>query len=268
MNSLAATALGLSIQARSILDDVTFRCAGAEFVGLIGPNGAGKSTLLKALAGLNEWSCGNISIGGDDIRTLGRGEIARRVAYLAQDETVHWPLDVATVVALGRIPHGRGGIRQSRADRAAVERAMEKTGVRHMRARNVLTLSGGERARVLLARALAVEAAVLLVDEPLSALDPYHSLNILDLLRAEVDRGTLVIAVLHDLTAASRFCDRLIMLNEGRILADGPAGQVLRSENIARSYGVTAYYGQHDGQDFVVPWRPGRAPQPHGESHV
>lgn len=255
MTRLAVEALAVPIGRTEILRDISFSAEGGSLIGLVGPNGAGKSTLLRALAGLLRPSSGCISLDGADLLRMPERVAARSIAYLAQGDTVHWPLSAETVVGLGRAPHCGPLARSSETDTAAIERAMARTGILAMRERDVTRLSGGERARVLLARALAVEAPVLLVDEPVGALDPHHGLNIMTLLREEAARGTLVIAVLHDLVFASRFCDRLIALGNGRVAADGDPGVVLGPQAIEQHYAVSGHYGAHEDERFVVPWR-------------
>ena len=154
---------------------------------------------------------------------------------------------------LGRLPHRRAYSGPSAADRAAIEAALEAADVGHLRARTLHSLSGGERARVLLARALAVQAELLLADEPVAALDPLHQLQAMALLRSVARSGSGVVAVLHDLTLAARFCDRLIVLAGGRVLADGPPS-VLTDAVLAAAYGVDALRGEHGGEPFIVPW--------------
>ena len=225
-----------------------------ELVGLIGPNGAGKTTLLRVLAGLQRPDAGEARYDGLSAGELGRATLARRVAYLAQSGLSHWPLSVAHVVALGRLPHQRPFSPPSAADRAAVEAALAAAEVAELRDRPIGTLSGGERARALLARALAVGGDILLADEPVATLDPLHQLRAMALLRAEARKGAGVVAVLHDLTLATRFCDRLIVLAEGRVVADGPPA-ALTDAVLAEAYGVEALRGERDGEPFVVPWR-------------
>jgi len=255
MTRLIVEDLAVPIGRTEILRDVAFGASGGELIGLVGPNGAGKSTLIRTLAGLLRPSAGRIALDGADLLRMPGREAARSIAYLAQSDTVHWPLTVRTVVGLGRSPHTGPLARHGEADADAIERAMARTNILDMQDRDVTRLSGGERARVLLARALAVEAPVLLADEPVGALDPRHGLNIMTLLREEAARGTLVIAVLHDLVLASRFCDRLIALGSGRVVADGAAEIVLGPQAIQQNYAVTGHYGAHEDEHFVVPWR-------------
>jgi iron complex transport system ATP-binding protein len=251
---IAARGLVVRFGARAALAGLDCNLVSGELVGLVGPNGAGKSTLLRVLAGLQRPDAGEARYDGRSAAELGRAALARRVAYLAQSGLSHWPLRVDHVVALGRLPHRRPFSPPSAADCAAIEAALAAAEVEALRARPIGTLSGGERARALLARALAVEADMLLADEPVASLDPLHQLRAMTLLRAVVRKGAGVVAVLHDLTLATRFCDRLIVLAEGRIVADGPPA-ALTDAVLAEAYGVVAVRGERDGEPFVVPWR-------------
>jgi iron complex transport system ATP-binding protein len=230
-----------------------------EFVALVGPNGAGKSSLLKALAGLAAHA-GTVSWHGAPLASLAERERARSIAYLPQAPTFHWPLLVRELVALGRLPHRSYGSAPSSADEAAVDWALQQTATAEFSARTVDHLSVGERARVLLARALAVRAPVLLVDEPTAMLDPLHQLEIMAMLRDYAHgKGTehaLVVAVLHDLTLAARFCNRVLLLDAGAIVADGVPTAALTADAVRRHYGVEPLIGQHEGEPLIVPWRP------------
>jgi iron complex transport system ATP-binding protein len=221
-----------------------------SLIGLVGPNGAGKSSLVRAIAGLVP-SDGTILIDGRSKMAL--RERARRIAYLPQGQAVFWPVTVERLVALGRLPHLAPFGRPANADLDAIERALTRTDLLELRDRSVDQLSGGERARVLLARALAVEAPLLLADEPLAALDPAHQIEVMQLLRAEAARGATVIAVLHDLTIAARWCDRLLLIDKGQLVADGAPREVLTAERIDAVYGVSAFIGEAEGEPLIVP---------------
>jgi iron complex transport system ATP-binding protein len=238
----------------SVLRGVDFTMRAGEMVGLIGPNGSGKTTLLRILANLRAPDGGRVHYGGRTAGEVGRRELARQIAYLAQGGAVHWQMRVETLIALGRLPHRRPFQGPDSADRAAIERAMAAAGVNAFRARTMSEISGGERMRVLLARALAVEAAMLLADEPIAALDPLHQLQVMTLLRATAHEGRGVIVVLHDLALAARFCDRLVLLAGGGILAEGAPMAVLTDGYLAQAYGVDVVRGERDGVPFLLPW--------------
>jgi iron complex transport system ATP-binding protein len=240
--SIVADRLTVTLGGRAVVRDFSAALDGGRLIGILGPNGAGKSTLVRALLGLLPHD-GAVTIDGAPLATLPRATIARRIAYLPQGQTLHWPLTVERLVALGRLPHLAPFSRLSEADRTAIDRAMRRAEVTHLAYRIATELSGGERARTLLARALAVEAPALIVDEPLASLDPAHQIEGMELLRAEADAGALVIAVLHDLTLAARFCDRVLVLDGGTLTADGAPREVLTAELLARVYGISAFFG-------------------------
>jgi iron complex transport system ATP-binding protein len=255
VTALAATAIDVDLGGRPVLRGVDFAVAAGEFVAVIGPNGAGKSTLARVLAGLLRPRAGRVTLGGDDLASLAAAAQARRRAYLPQGATLAWPITVERLVGLGRLPHLAPFSRIGAADRAAIHAAMARADVLLLRDRVATELSGGERARAFLARALAVGAPVLIADEPLAALDPGHALGVIDLLRAEAARGVAVVAVMHELTLAARAADRLVLLDGGRVVADGPPGAVLDAATLARVYGVTAWHGDADGEALIVPLR-------------
>lgn len=239
---------------RIAVAETTLELAAGQLVGLVGPNGAGKSSLLKAAAGLVPHA-GSISWRSVPLARMGRLERARTIAYLPQSAGAHWPITAAELVALGRMPHLAFAERLGPRDAAAVAWALERCAATALADRRVDRLSGGERARVLLARALAVETPVLLVDEPIQSLDPRHQLNIMRVLRDSAERGTLVVAVLHDVALAARYCTRIVLLADGRIVGDGAPESVLSPDALARWYGVEPYVARHLGEPVVLPWR-------------
>ncbi|MFL0412830.1 ABC transporter ATP-binding protein [uncultured Sphingomonas sp.] len=241
MVSVATSALTVNLGRRTVVRGISVNMDGGQLIGILGPNGAGKSTFVRALLGLLPHE-GTVSIDDADRASLPGHEVARRIAYLPQGQVLHWPVTVERLVALGRLPHLAPLSRLGDEDRAAIERALARTDVAHLRARVATELSGGERARVLLARALAVEAPALIADEPLASLDPAHQIEGMELLRAEADAGALVIAVLHDLTLAARFCDRVLVMADGELKADGAPGAVLTPALLADVYGIAARY--------------------------
>lgn len=251
---LTTSAVAVRYGARTALAPTDLVLETGQLVALVGPNGAGKSSLLRALAGLIE-SDGDVVAAGRSLARIDGGERARLVAYLAQDATAHWPVATAELVALGRLPHRAYGRPPDDADRDAVSWAMTRTGVTDLAARSVETLSGGELARVQLARALAVRAPILLADEPVAALDPFHQLEIMGELKHYASEGRIVVVVMHDLSLAARYCHRMVLLHEGAIVADGAPSQVLQAGTLERFYRVRPYMTEHDGQPIVVPWQ-------------
>ncbi len=248
MTLLGLERIGLTRDGRRVLDGITARVVQGEVVGLLGPNGTGKTTLLRAALGLQRVE-GRVTLGDRPLGALSPRERALCAAYIPQDRTVAWPVTVAALVALGRIPH-RASIA---ADRAAVAAALAAMDLAALRDRPVTGLSGGERARVLIARALAQDAPLILADEPTAGLDPAHALALMGRFRALAALGRGVVVALHDLGLAARACDRLILLDAGRLAADGPPEAVLTAANLARVYGIAAHLGRDAGGPIVVP---------------
>jgi iron complex transport system ATP-binding protein len=239
---------------RTALAPTSLALRRGELVGLIGPNGAGKSSLVKAAAGVVR-AGGRVSWAGRPLADLRPLERAKLVAYLPQAPAAHWPLAARDLVALGRLPHRAFAERAAPDDDAAVEWALAECGADNLAGRRVDELSGGERARVLLARALAVRAPVLRVVEPIQSLDPYHQLQVMSVLKRYAGPATLVVAVLHDLALAARFCSRVVLLDGGAVVADGSPAAVLTDSVLGRHYRVRPYLAIHDGEPVVVPWR-------------
>ena len=251
---LTAEALHVILGGRTVLDDVSLSLSSGHLVALVGPNGAGQTTLLRALAGLVP-SQGEIRIGGDALSSLPLRERARRFAYLPQGHMVHWPLPARDIVALGRYPHGATDpARLTPADAEAVMRAMRATDVTEFSDRRVTELSGGERSRIALARVLAVEAPVILADEPTASLDPRYQIDVMKNLRAAADNGVLVIVVTHDLGLAARFADTVLVLSEGRLVSQGAPAEALSEQIMANVFRVSAYRAEHQREAVIVPW--------------
>ena len=257
---LQCTDISLVRSERALVNNVSLALNAGELVGLVGPNGAGKSTLLNLLAGLVATDSGSVTLTNKDIHKISAQEKSQLLAWVAQSGPVNWPLTVERIVALGRRPHLSSWQRLSGADKDAIESAIMATDCKALRHQDATTLSGGERTRMLLARALATEPTVLLADEPIAALDLKHQLQTMQLLRAFASTGTgtgkgkTCLVVLHDLSLASRFCDRLYLMHEGAIEAQGKAAEVLSHENFRKVYGVEVVTGGDD-VPYIVPLR-------------
>jgi iron complex transport system ATP-binding protein len=238
MSLLQASNISLAIDGASILKTVDLHLNSGELLGLIGPNGAGKSTLLRSIAGLTQLDKGSIRLDECNLLEMKPKARAKKIAYLAQDGPVHWPLIVERLIELGRLPHLDGWQQPATKDMELINRVMQQTDVEHLRGRIYDTLSGGEAMRVLLARALVTEPMILLADEPVAALDPAHQLKVMQLLRDHCDSGGAAVVVLHDLALASHFCNRLQLLNAGETVAEGDSVTVLSEQNLAEVYGI------------------------------
>ncbi|MDG4763298.1 ABC transporter ATP-binding protein [Solwaraspora sp. WMMD406] len=238
-----------------VLSGIDLRVAAGEWVAVIGPNGAGKSTLLRAVGGLLP-AGGDLDLFGTPITRLSRRERARLVATVVQTPSIPAGMPVADYVLLGRTPYIPTLGRESAADLAAVGEVLDRLDLTGFADRRLSTLSGGERQRVLLARALAQGAPLLLLDEPTSALDIGHQQEVLELVdELRRDRGLSVVATMHDLSVAGEYADRLVLLAQGRVAADGPPAEVLTEENLARHYRARVRVIAGERGPLVVPIR-------------
>lgn len=253
MTLLAVRDLHARLGGKPVLEGVTFDVSSGEFVGLIGPNGAGKSTLLRAALGLTP-STGAIGLSGVDGRALSPPQRALRVSYLPQEREIAWSMSVEQLVRLGRAPHRAAFRPVSDDDRIAVDNAFRAMEIEAFRSRPANGLSGGEKTRVLVARALAQDAPLLLADEPTAGLDPAHQIALMRIFADLARSGRGVVACLHDLGLAARWCTRLVMLAGGRIVADGPPGAVLTPQRLRAVYNVEAYLADHAGGPIVQPY--------------
>jgi iron complex transport system ATP-binding protein len=236
---LRAEGITVEVRDRAILRDVSLALEAGERIALVGPNGAGKSTLLRVLAGTLHPTAGRVLLGDTPIASLERSEIARRLAVVPQQTSLPFSMRVEEVVALGRLPH-EAALRGTRpADRAATAAAIERVGLGHLMGRDARELSLGERQLVLLALAVAQDAPVLLLDEPTVHLDLRHQVEAMELLVDLNERdGTAMVAVLHDLGLAAHFFPRLVLVEHGRLVADGSPSEVLTDERIRDVFGV------------------------------
>lgn len=255
-STLACRELTVDVPARRLLGPVNVAIRSGEVTAVLGPNGAGKSTWLATLCGGREPTSGAVFLDDADLALLDPRARALRVGFLAQGREVAWGLTVEAVVRLGRLPYHRVGPAGGREDDAAVEAAIARCELGPLRHRNVLTLSGGERARVLLARVLAGDPDWILADEPLAGLDPAYQLDIVRLLRELAREGRGVIVTLHDLALVGRLADRVLVMRTGRIIADGPPHDVLTPNVMSVAYGVAVdVLTAADGEQVVLPVR-------------
>ncbi|MFD5097583.1 ABC transporter ATP-binding protein [Streptomyces albidochromogenes] len=235
-------ALTVEVAGARLVREATLRADGGQVVGLVGPNGSGKSTLLRCVYRALRPSAGTVRLGGDDLHSLSAREGARRLAALPQEAVTEFDFTVAEVVAMGRLPHQRAVARATDEDRKACEAALVRVGAAHLTDRGFLTLSGGEKQRVLIARALAQQPRVLVLDEPTNHLDIAQQLDVLALVRGS---GLTVLTALHDLNLAALHCDLLYVIHSGRIVASGAPHDVLTPELLAEVFGVRAHRVPH-----------------------
>jgi len=255
MTPLVARSLVCRLATRTVLEAVNIAFAAGEVTVIVGPNGSGKTTLLRHLAGLDTAAAGQVELDGKPIAGFGVPDRARRIAYLPQGASAYWPLLGRDLVALGRLPHGVDLSRPfAPKDADAVGRALARVDGSALADRSIDTLSQGERARLMLARALATEASIVLADEPVASLDPAYALDAMAILRAEAARGACVVVSLHDLGLAARFADRVVVLAGGRVASDGPVAVALHPGVIDAAYGVGFRTVTIDGIVQPVAW--------------
>lgn len=254
----AVEVIELSVRAGStaLISDVNLNVEAGTWCTIVGPNGAGKTTLVETVAGLRRPSNGSVSIAGERVSSMSERERALRVALVTQHPNVPSGMSVHDYVVLGRTAYHGLLSAPSAADRQAVESVLTRLSLAEYAQRDVVTLSGGERQRMVLARALAQATMVMVLDEPITGLDLRHQITMLELLQKEVrECGLTVIATLHDLTLAGQFADRLVLLDHGRLVLDGPSGEVVRSKELADCYGMNLRVIDVDGADVVIPVR-------------
>jgi len=237
--AIEARGLVCGYEGREVLHGLDLTVSRGAFLGVLGPNGSGKSTLLRAITGARPLTAGEATLLGIPVRRAHRRRIAQRVGVVPQATGVPFEFTAREVVAMGRAPHITRLHGESERDRYAIEAALDRTDTQALRDRFVSELSGGEAQRVIIARALAQEPELLLLDEPTAFLDLNHQIDVFELLRRlNRDQGLTVLCVSHDLNLASLYCDRVILLREGRIAADGAPGDVVTTEQIREVYGA------------------------------
>lgn len=239
---LTVNRVSWDIAGTPVLREVSLQLAAGETLGIIGPNGAGKSSLLKLLVGIHEATHGELTLLGKPYHDIESRDFARQLAYLEQDAQINWPLLTDKVIQLGRSAHQAAYGKLGAADETAIQDAIRLTGVERLLGRKVSSLSQGEKMLVSLARVFASQADIILADEPVAALDPYHQLLIMELLKSHSQQpGKACMVVLHDLSLAARFCDRLILMSGGRIVSSGSPDVVLGEENLREFYRILCY---------------------------
>jgi len=255
----------------NVLENINFSATGGDFIGVIGPNASGKSTLLKSISKVLKPHTGVVLLNERDVYTLKSAEIAKNLAVVPQESVISFAFTALEVVLMGRTPHLNRFEMEGTKDLIIAKKAMELTNAWHLRERPINTLSGGEKQRVIIARALAQEPKALLLDEPTDHLDINYQIEILDLIkRLNKEEEMVVIAVFHDLNIASQYCDRLILLSKGRIFAAGRAGDVLTRENIEKVYGIKVTVKQDDisGRLIIHPQRKRMTKATKGRVHI
>lgn len=253
MKLLEATALSIKFANKTILDDIDFSMNAGELIGIIGSNGSGKTTLLRTLSGMLPENNNKVQFLGRSLSDYNRKKLAQKMAYLPQGNESHWSITVENLVMLGRLPHRKPWQGCSDLDKKIVQKVLQDCDVSQFTNTTVDTLSGGERARVFLSRALAVEPQLLLVDEPIAGLDPGYQLDVMQKFRQLSNSGMGIICVIHDLTLAGRYCHKLLMLGGQKIISYGKPDQVLSSENLARCFNIKVHKGEAEGHAFVIP---------------
>ncbi|MBC8158129.1 MAG: ABC transporter ATP-binding protein [Alphaproteobacteria bacterium] len=254
MTRLAAENVGVKFDGRTALQGAGLTVGAGDVVGLVGSNGAGKTTLMRVCANLLKPNSGDVLFEDQPLAAMNARTRARALAFLPSGAPCHWPLEVYRLVALGRHPHLGPWESRGPADVAAIETALELADAVEFCGRSVDELSDGERARVMLARALAGQPRLLLADEPVAGLDPLHQLTVMGVLAGMADKGGSVVVTLHDLALAARFCNRVVLLDEGRVKAEGPPADVLSRERLADVFGISAVHGDHEGIPYILPW--------------
>lgn len=257
---LSVRDLDVTLGGRRVLHGISAHFAPGRITAVLGPNGSGKTTLVRSLAGLVEIDAGQVRLGERIIARVPPRERAQLIGYLPQDGTAHWNVNVRELVALGRLPHRAPFVGPGLEDQAEISAALAATDAMHLADRRVQELSGGERARVLLARVMAGAPRWLLADEPLAALDPAHQFGMLAQLRGLAATGMGVVIVLHDLAQAGRIADDVVILNQGRVVAAGSRDEALTIESLREAFGVESLMIEVE-EGVVLPVLTGRTPR-------
>lgn len=249
--------LHFSFDKKPLLEDINLSFNQGQFVGLIGANGAGKSTLLQLLLGLLKTQSGEVLLQNTNITNIKRREIAKQLAFVPQSIELPFAFTVQQLVAMGRNPYLGPFELETAQDKTLIEQAMQQTDILHLQHRLVNTLSGGEKQRVIIARALAQQSPTILLDEPIASLDICHQLTTLQLIQSLTDSGKTAIAALHDLNLAARYCDRLILIGKREngttgIISDGSPAQVLTAENLKNQFSIRADINIENNKTYLA----------------
>lgn len=253
---IKVTDLHFAYMDKPVLKGISLSIELGEFVGLIGPNGSGKTTFFRILSGVLRPQRGTIEINGRRIGSYHRKDLAQLIAVVPQETVVTFPFSVTEIVLMGRAPYLKGLAFEKTSDLEIVRKSLEETDVLPLADRLISELSGGEKQRVIIARALTQEPQIMLLDEPTSFLDIKHQLDVYDLLhRLNMERRMTVIAVSHDLNLAAQYCSRILLLNNGQVVSDGSPEKVITEENISEVYGAEVLIEKNEviGSPFVIP---------------
>jgi iron complex transport system ATP-binding protein len=254
---LEARGIAVGYHGKAVLSGIDLEIRSGELIAVVGPNGSGKTTLLKSLAGMTRPLAGSIYLDGKDLSSFKSDERARKLSFLSQGVSASWPFTVRELVSQGRFPHRGWFGPEASKDRSAVEQALDQAFLRGFEKRLVTELSGGELQRVLIARAIAQEPELLLLDEPVSQLDPKYQITIMSLVRGLTDGGLASVATMHDLNLASMYADRIALFAEGGLVALGPPREVLREDILKKAFGSLMVVGAHpDAPDLPAVYHP------------
>jgi len=249
--------LSVAYGKKNVLHNIDISIAKGEFIGIVGPNGSGKSTLIKAISAFLKPSFGKILLQGNDTQNIKREEMARMLSVVPQHINIHFPYRVYDFVAMGRHPYQSiFSLTDDKEEKKHVNKALEITDTKHLANRSVLQLSGGEKQRVILAAALVQDASILLLDEPTASFDLHYQIETYNTLKKlNQDQQLTILAVTHDLNIGSLFCDRLLMISEGRLVADGTPDEIVTPEMIEKYYKIKIDHGisENTGRPFIVP---------------
>jgi len=234
----------------TVLNNISFSLDRGVFAGILGPNGAGKSTLLKCINKIYDLKYGEILLDDQEIGSMSRREIAQRIAYVPQHVETQFPVSVLNTVLMGRLPYS--GRRFTKSDREAAIDAMEETGLKGFEARDIRFISGGEKQRAYIARALSGSPEIILMDEPTSSLDVKYQLEVLQLVKTIIHKRNIsVIMTIHDLNLASMFCDRIILVKQGKLLKEGTPAEVLNPDDIHFVFGITTFSFERNSTHYI-----------------